>query len=152
MPENWSGRFDLALLFGAVLNLRTQSIEAAAGISVTPAACQILGPAGRWITCAGSPEHSAGSVPLSTLNIALPGKLNMNRAATASQPIGVRVLLFRGRLGTSIDGQQIVLRVELEMKGVRRPIRWTRHESAKADDSLTIRLKGGNDADWKKGV
>ena len=51
-----------------------------------------------------------------------------------------------------MDGQQIILRAELEVKGVRRPVRWACHERTNPDGSLTIRTKKGSDPDWKKGV
>ncbi len=51
-----------------------------------------------------------------------------------------------------MDGQQIILRAELEVKGVRQAVRWACHEKTNPDGSLTIRLKKGSDPDWKKGV
>jgi hypothetical protein len=51
-----------------------------------------------------------------------------------------------------MDGQQIVLRAELDVKGVRRPVRWACYERTNPDGSLTLRLKKGNDSDWRKGV
>ena len=50
------------------------------------------------------------------------------------------------------DGRQVVLRAEIETKGVLRPVRWACRERTNADGSLTIRLKKGSDADWRKGV
>jgi len=35
-----------------------------------------------------------------------------------------------------VDGQQIILRTELEVKGVRRPVRWACHEPTNPDGSL----------------
>jgi hypothetical protein len=55
-------------------------------------------------------------------------------------------------LPKNMDGQQIVLRAELDVKGVRHPVRWACHEQTNADGSLTIRLKKGSDTDWRKGV
>jgi hypothetical protein len=51
-----------------------------------------------------------------------------------------------------MDGQQIILRAELEVKGVRRPVKWACRQSTNHDGSLTIRLKKGADSDWRKGV
>jgi hypothetical protein len=51
-----------------------------------------------------------------------------------------------------MDGQQIILRAELEVKGVRRPVRWACHERTNPDGSLTIRTKKSGDANWRKGV
>jgi hypothetical protein len=55
-------------------------------------------------------------------------------------------------LPKGMDGQQITLRAELEVKGVRRSVRWACHGQTNPDGSLTIRLKKGSDPDWKKGV
>jgi hypothetical protein len=55
-------------------------------------------------------------------------------------------------LPRGMDGEQVKLRAELEVKGVRRPVRWACHERTNPDGSLTIRLKKGSDPNWKKGV
>jgi hypothetical protein len=51
-----------------------------------------------------------------------------------------------------LDGQQLNLRAELEVKGVRRPVRWACQQKTNPDGSLTIRLKKGSDSNWAKGV
>jgi hypothetical protein len=51
-----------------------------------------------------------------------------------------------------MDGQQIKLRAELAVKGVKRPVRWACHNPTNPDGSLTIRLKNGGDSNWRKGV
>jgi hypothetical protein len=51
-----------------------------------------------------------------------------------------------------MDGQQIKVRAELEVKGVKRPVRWACHNPTNSDGSLTIRLKKGGDSNWRKGV
>jgi hypothetical protein len=55
-------------------------------------------------------------------------------------------------LPKDMDGQQVILRAELQVKGVRRPVRWACHNPTNPDGSLTVRLKKGGDSDWKKGV
>ncbi|AXC12647.1 hypothetical protein ACPOL_3358 [Acidisarcina polymorpha] len=70
----------------------------------------------------------------------------------AGQPYAGRLREASILLPRGLDGQQIVLRAELLVKGVRRPIRWACHEKTNADGSLTLRLKKASDADWKKGV
>jgi hypothetical protein len=55
-------------------------------------------------------------------------------------------------LPKGMDGQQVNLRAELEVKGVRRPVRWACHERTNPDGSLTIGTKKNSDPDWKKGV
>jgi hypothetical protein len=55
-------------------------------------------------------------------------------------------------LPKGMDGQQIKLRAELEVKGVKRPVRWACQHPTNPDGSLTIRLKKGSDSGWRKGV
>jgi hypothetical protein len=55
-------------------------------------------------------------------------------------------------LPKGMDGEQVILRAELEVKGVRRPVRWACRQPTNPDGSLTIRLKNGNDSDWRKGI
>jgi hypothetical protein len=55
-------------------------------------------------------------------------------------------------LPNGMDGQQIIVRAELEVKGVRRPLRWACRQPTNPDGSLTIRLKKGSDQNWRKGV
>jgi hypothetical protein len=55
-------------------------------------------------------------------------------------------------LPKGMDGEQLILRAELELKGVRRPVRWACRQTTNPDGSLTIRLKKGGDSNWRKGV
>jgi hypothetical protein len=70
----------------------------------------------------------------------------------AGQPFAGKLRQASIILPKHMDGQQINLRAELEVKGVRLPVRWACHERTNPDGSLTIRLKNGGDPDWKKGV
>jgi len=70
----------------------------------------------------------------------------------AGQPHAGQIRLASIILPKSMDGQHIVLRAELETKGVRRPVRWACYEPTNPDGSLTIRLKKGTDSGWRKGV
>lgn len=80
------------------------------------------------------------------------GSVRIGGNLDAGQPYAGRMRQASMILPKGMDGQQIVLRAELEVKGVRRPVRWACHEKTNSDGSLTIRLKKGSDADWKKGV
>lgn len=80
------------------------------------------------------------------------GSVRVGGNLDAGQPYAGRMRQASIILPKGMDGQQIVLRAELEVKGVRRPVRWACHEKTNSDGSLTIRLKKGSDADWKKGV
>jgi len=80
------------------------------------------------------------------------GRVKVGGNLDAGQPIAGKLRQASIILPKDMDGQQIVLRAEIEVKGVRRPVRWACHERTNPDGSLTIRLKKGSDPDWKKGV
>jgi hypothetical protein len=82
----------------------------------------------------------------------LDGRIRVGGNLDAGQPYAGRLRQASIVLPQGMDGQQIVLRAELEVKGVRRPVRWACHEHTNADGSLTIRIKKSADANWKKGV
>jgi hypothetical protein len=80
------------------------------------------------------------------------GKVKVGGNLNAGHPYAGRIREASLILPKGMDGQQITLRAELEVKGVRRPVRWACHERTNPDGSLTIRLKKGSDSDWRKGV
>ncbi len=82
----------------------------------------------------------------------LDGRVRAGGNLDAGQPRAGQLRQASIILPRGIDGQQVILRAELEVKGVRRPVRWACHERTDSGGSLTIRLKKGNDPDWKKGV
>jgi hypothetical protein len=80
------------------------------------------------------------------------GRVKLGGNLDAGQPHAGRIRLASIILPKGMDGQQVVLRAELEVKGVRRPVRWACFEPTNPDGSLTIRLKKGSDSGWRKGV
>jgi len=80
------------------------------------------------------------------------GRVKLGGNLDAGQPRAGQIRLASIILPKGMDGQQVVLRAELEVKGVRRPVRWACHEPTNPDGSLTIRLKKGSDSGWRKGV
>ncbi len=82
----------------------------------------------------------------------LDGTVKIGGNLDAGQPYAGHLRQCSLILPKGMDGTQIKLRAELEVKGVRRPVRWACHEPTNSDGSLTIRLKNGSDPDWKKGV
>ena len=80
------------------------------------------------------------------------GKVRVGGNLDAGEPRAGQIRQASIILPKGMDGQQIVLRAELEVKGVRRPVKWACHELTNPDGSLTIRLKKGSDSDWRKGV
>ncbi len=82
----------------------------------------------------------------------LDGRVKLGGDLDAGQPLAGQVRQASIILPQGMDGQQIRVRAELETKGVRRPVRWACHQPTNPDGSLTIRLKKGSDANWRKGV
>jgi hypothetical protein len=82
----------------------------------------------------------------------LDGRIKVGGNLDAGQPYAGQFRQASIILPKDMDGQQVILRAELEVKGVRCPIRWACHNPTNPDGSLTIRLKKGSDSDWKKGV
>ena len=80
------------------------------------------------------------------------GKVKAGGNLDAGQPYAGKLRQASLILPRGLDGEHINLRAELEVKGVRRPIRWACHEKTNADGSITIRLKKGGDTNWAKGV
>jgi hypothetical protein len=82
----------------------------------------------------------------------LDGRVKLGGSLDPGQPLAGQVRQASIILPQGMDGQQIRLRAEIEVKGVRRPVRWACHQPTNPDGSLTIRLKKGSDANWRKGV
>jgi len=80
------------------------------------------------------------------------GKIRVGGNLDAGEPRAGKIRQASLILPKSMDGEQIVLRAELEVKGVRRPVRWACRQPGNPDGSLTIRLKKGSDPGWRKGV
>jgi hypothetical protein len=82
----------------------------------------------------------------------LDGKVKVGGNLDPGEPRAGKIRQASLILPKGMDGQQVVLRAELEVKGVRRPVRWACRQQTNPDGSLTIRLKKGSDSDWRKGV
>ena len=82
----------------------------------------------------------------------LDGKVKIGGNLDAGEPRAGHLRQCSIILPQGMDGQQIKLRAELEVKGVRRPVRWACRQPTNQDGSITIRLKKGSDSDWRKGV
>jgi len=80
------------------------------------------------------------------------GRVKVGGNLDPGQPYAGHIRQCSLILPKGMDGQQINLRAELQVKGMRRPVRWACQERTNPDGSLTIRLKKGSDPDWKKGV
>jgi hypothetical protein len=82
----------------------------------------------------------------------LDNRIKVGGNLDAGQPYAGQLREASIILPKGMDGQQVILRAELEVNGVHRPVRWACYERTNPDGSLTIRLKKGSDSNWKKGV
>jgi hypothetical protein len=72
------------------------------------------------------------------------GKVKVGGNLDAGQPYAGKVRQASFVLPTGLDGQEVRLRAEIELKGVRHPVRWACNEPLNPDGSLSVRL-GRND-------
>ena len=80
------------------------------------------------------------------------GRVRVGGNLDAGEPRAGQIRQASLIMPKGMDGQQVILRAELEIKDVRRPVRWACRQPRNPDGSLTIRLKKGSDSDWRKGV
>jgi hypothetical protein len=80
------------------------------------------------------------------------GKVRVGGGLDAGHPLGGRLRQASFVLPKGLDGQEVVLRAELETNGVRRPVRWACAQPLRDDGGLVVRLKPHGDAGWRKGV
>lgn len=80
------------------------------------------------------------------------GKIRVGVNLDAGEPRAGKIRQVSIILPEDMDGEQIILRAELKVKGVRHPVHWACRQPTNPDGSLTIRLKKGSDSDWRKGV
>lgn len=82
----------------------------------------------------------------------LDGRVRVGGNLDAGQPNAGQFRQASIIMPKGMDGQQIKLRAELDVKGQKRPVRWACDHPTNPDGSLTIRLKKGSDSGWRKGV
>jgi len=80
------------------------------------------------------------------------GKVRVGGALDAGHPYGGRLRQASFLLPPGLDGLEMLLRAELETKGVRRPVRWACAQPSNEDGSLTIRLLRNDESGWRKGI
>jgi hypothetical protein len=83
----------------------------------------------------------------------LDGKLRVGGGLDAGHPYGGRMRQASFVLPPGLEGQEVVIKGEIEGRGgVRRPLRWACAQPTTEDGSLRVRLKRGDDSDWRKGI
>jgi len=80
------------------------------------------------------------------------GRVKVGGNLDAGQPYAGKLRQASIILPKGLEGQQLNLRAELEVKGVRRRVDWACQQKTNPDGSLTIRLKKASDPNWAKGV
>jgi hypothetical protein len=80
------------------------------------------------------------------------GKALAGGSLDAGHPFAGRPRLASFPLHARLGGSGVRLRAEIEVKGVRRPVRWACAQPLDADGALVVRLKEWDEADWRKGV
>jgi hypothetical protein len=79
-------------------------------------------------------------------------KLRVGGALDAGHPFAGRLRLASLLLPPGLDGSELRLRAEIEVKGVRHPVRWACGQPLEADGTLVVRLKPHGEPGWRKGI
>jgi hypothetical protein len=80
------------------------------------------------------------------------GKGLASGSLDAGHPFAGRLRLASFVLPPGMGGSEVRLRAEIEVKGVRRPVRWACAQPLDADGALVVRLKKPDEPDWRKGI
>jgi hypothetical protein len=80
------------------------------------------------------------------------GKTLASGSLDAGHPFAGRLRQASFRLPPGMGGSDVRLRAEIEVKGLRRPVRWACAQPLDADGALVVRLKKPDEPDWRKGV
>ena len=99
-------------------------------------------------------NDGAASVPgvLRVVAEARDGRTLAGGGLDAGQPFAGSLRLASFRLPQGLAGSEVRLRGEIEVKGVRRPLRWACAQPLDGAGGLVVRLKPHDDPDWRKGV
>jgi hypothetical protein len=80
------------------------------------------------------------------------GTVRVGGRLDPGHPQGGRLREAAFLLPPGLDGQTVLMKAELETRGVRRPVRWACAQPLNSDGSLSVRLKRHGDPDWRKGI
>jgi hypothetical protein len=70
----------------------------------------------------------------------------------AGHPYAGKLRLASFMLPKGLEGQTLLLRAELETRGVRRPVAWACAQPLAANGGFPVTIKPHGDEDWRKGV
>ncbi len=80
------------------------------------------------------------------------GKVRVGGSLDTGHPHAGRLRQASFILPRDFAGSTVVMRAEIEVKGVRRPARWACAQPLNPDGSLTLKLKAADDPSWRKGI
>jgi hypothetical protein len=80
------------------------------------------------------------------------GKVRVGGSLDAGHPHPGRLRQASFILPRDLRGNTLVMRAEIEVKGVRRPARWACAQPVNPDGALTLELKAADDPSWRKGI
>ncbi|MEA2063723.1 MAG: hypothetical protein U9P14_08505 [Gemmatimonadota bacterium] len=80
------------------------------------------------------------------------GKVKVGGSLDAGHPYGGKLRQASFILPPGMEGKKMLMRAELETKGVRRPVAWACAQPVNPDGSLTIELKKFDEEGWRKGI
>jgi hypothetical protein len=80
------------------------------------------------------------------------GRVRVGGGLDAGHPFAGRLRLASFLLPPGMDGQELRLRAEIEVKGVRRAVRWACAQPLENDGALSVRLMRHDDPAWRKGI
>jgi hypothetical protein len=80
------------------------------------------------------------------------GKVLAGGSLDAGHPFAGRLRLASFVLPPGVGGSDVRLRAEIEVKGIRRGVRWACAQPLDADGALVVRLKKPDEPEWRKGI
>jgi hypothetical protein len=80
------------------------------------------------------------------------GTVRAGGSLDAGHPHAGRLRQASLMLPAALEGATVRLRAELELKGVRRPVRWACAERLDATGALAVTLLRRDDPRWRKGI
>ena len=80
------------------------------------------------------------------------GKVRVGGGIDPGHPHAGRLRQASFILPPGLEGRSVVLRAEIETKGVRRPVRWACAQPLSADGALPLKLLRADDPRWRKGI
>lgn len=82
----------------------------------------------------------------------LDGRVSVGGALDPGHPLAGRLRQASFRLPAGLEGQEVRLSAEIEIRGVRHPVRWATAQPVDEAGGFRVRLRTADDPAWRKGV